>query len=231
MIKLKDILFEDIIEHSSVVDTLSQALPHIKKLGNKPMLVREANGIRSGAANITSGPWDKGKIGSAINPSSSVYDADLGKLFKDLVDKFSMKHIIYASYESNRHGLFGSEYFLIPCGDYKTVWSPEIRDIYADASTMKNEGNLNSFPFHSYKNEWPYGNVDEVLVDCNEYYLITTRIPIIQDYMQYTAYKQKTPVVRPTTYEQLAVIIEQVLRKYTPKYDASGIDTPGDPTM
>ena len=231
MIKLKDILSEDIIENASVVDTLLQALPHIKQLGNKRMLIRESGGIRSGAAKITSGPWNKGKIGAVINPASSVYDADLGKLFNNLVAKFSINHIVYAAYESNRHGLFGSEYFLIPTGDYKTVWSPEIRDIYSDASTMQKQGTLNAFPMHSYKNEWPSGKVDEVLVDCNEYYLITTRIPIIQDYMKYTAYKQGNPVVQPTTYEQLAAIIEHVLHKYKPKYDASGIDTPGDPNM
>lgn len=214
MIKLIDILSEDIIENASVVDTLSQALPHIKKLGNKPMLVRESGGIRSGAAKITSGPWDKGKIGSAINPSSSVYDADLGKLFKDLVNKFSIKHIVYASYGSNRYGLFGAEYFLIPVGDYKTIWSPKIQDIYSNASEMKKKGVLGNFPLDSYKNQWPVGKVGEVLVDCDEYYLISTKIPIVKDYMSYAAYKQKTQVVQPTTYEQLAAIIEQVLRKY-----------------
>ena len=66
MIKLKDILFEDIIEGSSVLDTLTEALPYIKELENKPMLVRESGGIRTGAAKVTSGPWDKGKIGSEI---------------------------------------------------------------------------------------------------------------------------------------------------------------------
>ena len=214
MIKLKDILFEDIIEGSNVLVTLTEALPHIKELGNKPMLVRESGGIRSGAAKMTSGPWDKGKIGSAINPSSSVYDANLGKLFKDLVDKFSIEHIIYASYESNRHGLFGAAYYLIPVGDYKTIWSPKITDIYSNASNMKKQGTLNTFPLDSYKNEWPVGKVAEVLVDCKEYYLISTKIPIVKDYMSYAAYKQKTQVVQPTTYEQLATLIEQVLRKY-----------------
>lgn len=217
MIKLIDILFEDIIENSSVLATLTEALPHIKELGNKPMLVRESGGIRSGAARIISGPWDKGKIGSAINPSSSVYDANLGKLFKDLVDKFSIEHIIYASYESNRHGLFGAAYYLIPVGDYKTIWSPKITDIYTNASNMKNQGTLNTFPLDSYKNEWPIGKVDEVLVDCKEYYLISTRIPIVQSSMQYTAQKQKTQVVQPTTYNQLADIVERVLQYYSQK--------------
>ena len=32
MIKLKDILFEDIIEGSNVLVTLTEALPHIKEL-------------------------------------------------------------------------------------------------------------------------------------------------------------------------------------------------------
>ena len=153
MIKLKDILFEDIFEGETVLVTLTEALPHIKELGNKPMLVRESGGIRSGAAKITSGPWDKGKIGSAINPSSSVYNADLGKLFKDLVDKFSIEHIIYASYNSTSSGLFGAAYYLIPVGDYKTIWSPKITDIYSNASNMKKQGTLNTFPLDSYKNE------------------------------------------------------------------------------
>ncbi len=214
MIKLIDILSEDIIENASVVDTLSQALPHIKKLGNKSMLVRESGGIRSGAAKITSGPWDKGKIGSAINPSSSVYDKDLGKLFKDLVNKFSIEHIVYASYESSRHGLFGAEYHLIPVGDYKTIWSPKIQDIYSNASHMKKQGTLNHFPMDSYKNEWPVGKVDEVLVDCEEYYLITTRIPIVKSSMYHTAQKQKTQVVQPTTYNELADVIHRVIQYY-----------------
>jgi len=214
MIKLKDILKEDIIEGSSVLDTLTEALPYIKKLGNKPMLVRESGGIRTGAARITSGPWDKGKIGSAINPSSPVYDKDLGKLFKELVDKFSIEHIVYASYNSNRHGLFGAEYFLIPVGDYKTIWSPEINDIYSNASRMKKQGTLNDFPLDSYKTTWPVGKVAEVLVDCKEYYLITTKIPIVKSSMYFTAQKQKTQVVQPTTYNELADIIERVLQYY-----------------
>ena len=217
MIKLKDILFEDIIEGSSVLDTLTEALPYIKKLGNKPMLVRESGGIRSGAARITSGPWDKGRIGSAINPSSSVYDKDLGKLFKELVDKFKIEHIVYASYDSNRHGLFGNKYFLIPVGDYKTIWSSEVNDIYSNVSRMKKQGTLNTFPMDSYKTTWPVGKVAEVLVDCKEYYLITTKIPIVQSSMYFTAQKQKTQVVQPTTYNELADIVERVLQYYKRK--------------
>ena len=217
MIKLKDILFEDIIEGSSVLDTLTKALSHIKKLNNKPMLVRESGGIRSGAARITSGPWDKGRIGSAINPSSSVYDKDLGKLFKELVDKFKIKHIVYASYDSNRHGLFGNKYFLIPVGDYKTIWSSEVNDIYSNVSRMKKQGTLNTFPMDSYKTTWPVGKVAEVLVDCKEYYLITTKIPIVQSSMYFTAQKQKTQVVQPTTYNELADIVERVLQYYKRK--------------
>ena len=187
---------------------MTEALPHIKELGNKPMLVRESGGIRSGAAKITSGPWDKGKIGSAINPSSSVYDANLGKLFKDLVDKFSIEHIIYASYNSTSSGLFGAAYYLIPVGDYKTIWSPKITDIYSNASNMKKQGTLNTFPLDSYKNEWPVGKVAEVLVDCKDYYLISLKTYIIYDYMKYTK------AVPPATYAELATLIEQVLQKY-----------------
>jgi len=79
VIKLKDILMEDIIEADNVLDTLTEALPHLKKLGNKPMLTRESGGIIMGAAKVTSGPWDKGRIGSAINPKSPVYKAYLQK--------------------------------------------------------------------------------------------------------------------------------------------------------
>ena len=214
---LKDILLEDIIESSSVLDTLTEALPYIKKLENKSMLVRESGGIRMGAAKVTSGPWTKGRIGSAINPSSSVYDKDLGKLFKELVDKFKIKHIVYASYDSNRHGLFGNKYFLIPVGDYKTIWSSEVNDIYSNVSRMKKQGTLNTFPMDSYKNEWPVGKVAEVLVDCKEYYLITTKIPIVQSSMYFTAQKQKTQVVQPTTYNELADIVERVLQYYKRK--------------
>ena len=214
---LKDILLEDIIESSSVLDTLTEALPYIKELGNKSMLVRESGGIRMGAAKVTSGPWTKGRIGSAINPESSVYDKDLGKLFKELIGKFRIKHIVYASYDSNRHGLFGDKYFLIPVGDYKTIWSPEVNDIYSNVSRMKKQGTLNTFPMDSYKNEWPVGKVAEVLVDCKEYYLITTKIPIVQSSMYFTAQKQKTQVVQPTTYSELADIVERVLQYYKRK--------------
>jgi hypothetical protein len=213
VIKLMDLLSEDIIENDSVLDTLSQALPHIKKLGNKPMLTRESGGIRSGAAKITSGPWDKGKIGSAINPTSPVYVPELGKLFKDLVGKFSMEHIIYASFQYKR-GLFGSEYILIPVGDYKTIWSSEVHDIYSDASTMIKNGTIDSFPLDSYKTTWPVGKLSEVLVDCKEYYLVSTRIPIVQSSMNYTAMKQKTKIIQPTTYKELADIIERVIQYY-----------------
>jgi hypothetical protein len=214
MIKLINILSEDIIENDSVLDTLSQALPHIKKLGNKTLLVRESGGIRSGAAKITSGPWDKGKIGSAINPNSTQYDANLGNLFKSLVKKFGIEHIIYASHEAARYGLFGSEYFLIPVGDYKTIWSSEVHDIYSDASTMIKNGTIDSFPIDSYKTTWPVGKLSEVLVDCKEYYLISTRIPIVQSSMNYTAMKQKTKIIEPTTYKELADIIERVIQYY-----------------
>lgn len=214
VIKLMDLLSEDIIENNSVLDILSQALPHIKKLGNETLLTRESGGIRSGAAKITSGPWNKGKIGSALHTSSPVYDAGVGKLFNDLVKKFGIEHIIYASHEATRHGLFGSEYFLIPVGDYKTIWSPEIHDIYSDATTMKKNGTLDSFPLDSYKTNWPTGKVDEVLVDCKEYYLVSLRIPIVKSFMEYSAYKNKTKVVTPTTYAELATLIARVIQYY-----------------
>jgi len=53
-----------------------------------------------------------------------------------------------------------------------------------------------------------------VLVDCDEYYLVSLRIPIIKDYMEYNAYKSKTKVVNPTTYSELADLIEGTLKHF-----------------
>ena len=217
MIKLKDILInlrEDIIESDNVISTLESALIPIRKLGNKTLLCRESGGIRSGAAKVVSGPWDKGKIGMVINPKSPTYNQQIGELFQKLVAKFGINHIVYASHDDSRHGLFGRSYYMIPVGEYKTVWSPKVNDIYADASNLQKADNLKTFPLDSYQTTWPTGKVSEVLVDCTEYYLVSLKIPIVKDYMEYSAYKSKAKVVNPTTYSELADLIDGTLKYF-----------------
>jgi len=218
MILLTDLLREDIIEKSSVIPTITEALPVIQQLGNKTMLTREFQGIRSGAAKITSGPIDKGRIGTAINPNSPVYLEDIANIFKTIINQFSLKHIIYCSHGNVRFNLAGPQYYMIPIGKYKTVWSEKVKDIYADAMSLKKAGKLDEFPVDSYKNKWPVGNVNEVLVDCVEYYLISINIPIVQDYMK----KKKLGTYNRTkfipnkieTYSQLHDILKDVVMQY-----------------
>lgn len=218
MILLTDLLREDIIEKSSVIPTITEALPVIQQLGNKTMLTREFQGIRSGAAKITSGPIDKGRIGTAINPNSPVYLEDIANVFKTIINQFSLKHIIYCSHGNVRFNLAGPQYYMIPIGKYKTVWSEQVKDIYADAMSLKKAGKLDEFPVDSYKNKWPVGNVNEVLVDCVEYYLISINIPIVQDYMK----KKKLGTYNRTkfipnkieTYSQLHDILKDVVMQY-----------------
>jgi len=218
MIKLTDLLREDIIEKSSVIPTIAEALPTIQQLGNKTMLTREFQGIRMGAAKITSGPIDKGRIGTAINPSSPVYLEDIANIFKTIINQFSLKHIIYCSHGDVRFNLAGPQYYMIPIGKYKTVWSEQVKDIYANAMTLKKAGKLDEFPVDSYKNEWPVGNVNEVLVDCTEYYLISINIPIVQDYMRKkklgTYDRTKFIPSKIETYSQLHDILKDVIAQY-----------------
>jgi hypothetical protein len=212
MIKLIDLLREDIVEKSSAVPTIIEALPTIQQLGSKTMLTREFKGIRMGAAKITSGPIDKGRIGSAINPESSVYKEDIAAIFKTIINRFNLKHIIYCSHGNVRFYLAGPQYYMIPVGEYKTVWSEKVNDIYANAMSFKREDKLNEFPIDTYKNEWPIGNVNEILVDCTEYYLISTGIPIVQDYMK------KRQLQQPRTYNELHTILEGSIEPYRSRY-------------
>ena len=228
MIRLQDLLNEDINEYNSVIETILNSIYAVKQLGDKTLLTREFRGIRSGAAKITSGPIDKGKIGSAINPNSPVYLKDIANVFKTIISKFSLKHIIYCSHGSVRFHLSGPQYYMIPIGKYKTVWSEQVKDIYSDVMEFKKAGKLDEFPINSYKNIWPSGDVKEVLVDCDEYYLISMNIPIIQDYIR------KQRINTPTTYTELADVLTGAIAPYRAhytKYDWTGIDTPGDPNM
>ena len=218
MIRMTDLLKEDIIEKSSVIPTITEALPAIQQLGNKTMLTREFQGIRMGVAKITSGPIDKGRIGTAINPSSPIYLEDIANVFKTIINQFSLKHIIYCSHGDVRFNLAGPQYYMIPTGKYKTVWSEQVKDIYADAMSLKKAGKLDEFPVDSYMNKWPVGNVNEVLVDCVEYYLISINIPIVQDYMRKkklgTYNKTKFIPNKIETYSQLHDILKDVVAQY-----------------
>lgn len=218
MIKLTDLLREDIIEKSSVIPIIEEALPTIQQLGNKTILTREFKGIRTGAAKITSGPIDKGRIGTALNPNSPVYLEDVASIFKTIINQFSLKHIIYCSHGNIRFNLAGPQYCMIPIGEYKTVWSEQVKDIYANAMTLKKAGKLDEFPVNTYKNEWPIGNVDEVLVDCTEYYLISTNTPIVQDYMGKnklgTFDRARFTPNKIETYSQLYDILKNTIAQY-----------------
>jgi len=215
---MTDLLKEDIIEKSSVIPTITEALPAIQQLGNKTMLTREFQGIRMGVAKITSGPIDKGRIGTAINPSSPIYLEDIANVFRTIINQFSLKHIIYCSHGDVRFNLAGPQYYMIPTGKYKTVWSEQVKDIYADAMSLKKAGKLDEFPVDSYMNKWPVGNVNEVLVDCVEYYLISINIPIVQDYMRKkklgTYNKTKFIPNKIETYSQLHDILKDVVAQY-----------------
>jgi hypothetical protein len=208
MIQLLDLLKEDIIEKATSIPTILESLPIIKSLGDKTLLTREFKGIRMGAAKITAGPIEKGRIGNVLNPQSPAYQSDIADLFQSLIDKFGLNHIIYCSHGDVRFLLGGDQYCMVPIGEYKTVWSPQIKDIYADASRYKKENKLNQFPIDSYQDSWPTGNVNEVLVDCSEYYLITTKIPIVQKYMKVNG------IEKPKTYNELYNILEGSVEPY-----------------
>jgi len=218
MIKLIDLLREDIIEKSTVIPVIEEALPIIQQLGNKTVLTREFQGIRTGAAKITSGPIDKGKIGTAINPKSPVYLEDIANVFKTIINKFNLKHIIYCSHGNVRFYLSGPQYYMIPIGKYKTVWSEQVKDIYSDVMDFKEAGKLDEFPINSYKNTWPVSDVNEVLVDCTEYYLISMKIPVIQDYMKNkklgTFDRTRFIPNKIETYSQMYDILEGIITNF-----------------
>jgi hypothetical protein len=219
MIRLKNLIKEDIIEKSSPVPIITEALPVIEKLGNKTLLTRTFKGITSGAAKITSGPITKGRIGTVLHPDSPIHDSETSKIFQQLIDRFNLQHIIYCSH-GDRQFFSGNPYIMIPIGKYKTIWSPDVRDIYADIQTLKDKGNLKAFPIDTYTDTWPKGNVDEVLVDCEEYYMISLRIPIIQNYMRKQnlgTYKGRTFVPdykHVKTYDQLYDILQESIKPY-----------------
>jgi hypothetical protein len=196
MIRLIDLLREDIIEKTSSVPIIQEALPIIEKLGSKTLLTRTFKGIRTGAAKVTTTP-----------PKRQSTDPRIVNVFDTVMKRFDFKTLIYCSHGARRF-FIGDQYIMIPGEGFKLIWSPEIFDLLADASTMNKQGKINEFPYDSYTTKWPTGDVSEVLVDCNEYYLISTRIPIVQDYMR----KNKLP--EPKTYSELFDILTQAIAPY-----------------
>lgn len=209
MIRLVDLLKEDVIEKTSAIPAIQESLDAVKALGDKTLLTRRFSGVRMGVAKVTSGPITKGRIGLALNPSSPVYNKEVADKIFELADKFKMKHIVYCSHGKSIFYFGSDSYIMIPEGSYKTVWSPVVKDLYADLKTHQENKDLDEFPMASYKDEWPKGDVAEVLVDCESYFLITLETPIIKSYMM----KNKIP--KPKTYMELYEILTKTLEKFS----------------
>ena len=206
MIRLMDLLKEDIVEASSAIDNIKASLPLIKLLGDKTVLIRTFSGIRSGAAKVTTTP-----------PKRQSADPAIVNVFDTLMEKLDFTTLVYCSH-GNRKFIRGDQYIMVPGQNYKLAWSPKVHDLLVVASDYKKSDKINEFPYNSYTTTWPKGDVSEVLVDCEEYYLITTRVPIVQAYMQ----KQKMgvwngrqfipDVVR--TYDQLHDVLTGTLQSF-----------------
>ena len=172
MIRLIDLLREDIVEANSVIDNIKTSLPLIKLLGDKTVLTRTFSGIRSGAAKVTT-----------TLPKRQSADPAIVNVFDTLMEKLDFTTLVYCSH-GNRKFIRGDQYIMVPGKNYKLAWSPKVHDLLVVASDYKKSDKINEFPYDSYITTWPKGDVSEVLVDCEEYYLITTRVPIVQDYMR-----------------------------------------------
>jgi len=83
---------------------------------------------------------------------------------------------------------------------------------------FKEAGKLDEFPINSYKNTWPVSDVNEVLVDCTEYYLISINIPIVQDYMRNkklgTFDRARFIPNKKETYSQMYDILEGIITNF-----------------
>ena len=111
----------------------------------------------------------------------------------------------------------------------------ELGDNLEKLKKLKDQINLGEFPIDSYTDSWPSGDVAEVLLDCEYYFLIN------QDAELMAESKHHTGISSIQTYDQLATVLDDVFNrpdmrgqnykeKYT-SYDWSGIDTPADPDM
>ena len=203
------------------------------QLSGKTVLTREFAGLNKAAAKVTT---ETDKPYGTKNALGLMAKPEIKNLFDIIKDKYGLATFIYCSHGKSKFGLSGRSYIVVPKNPFKTIWSPQVSDIYADASRMiKDQGNLDAFPIDSYTDSWPSGNVSEVILDCEYYFLINENYDLIAES------KHHTGISNIQTYDQLATVLNDVLTrpddrgktykdKYT-TYDWSGIDTPADPDM
>ena len=225
MISLKQIA-EGVTQHEGIIEIWLGALSHLTALRGRSVLHREFGGLRWGAGHVTSESPFQGKMALQFGPNSM--QPEIAAVFRRVLSENAMRHVVYCSHGESRSGLFGRSYIMIPETPFKTVWSPEVPDIYAVCSALQKEGRLDEFPYSTYRDAWPEGAVREVLVDTAAYWLIDPR----HDILKYSAWK--TGVGEIGTYDQLETVLRHALKPYREKYtqlDWSGIDTPGDPDI
>ena len=232
MIKLKHII-EGVDLGDSLIAIYLAARYECNELSGKTVLTREFAGLKKSAAKITMQDFlpygTKNYLGLDAKPA-------IKNLFDIIKDKYGLTNFTYCSHGVSKYGLFGRSYIVVPKNPYKTIWSPQVSDLYSNASRMiKDQGNLDAFPIDSYTDSWPSGNVPEVILDCEYYFLINENYDLISES------KHHTGISSIQTYDQLATVLNDVLTrpdmrgqtykdKYT-LYDWSGIDTPNDPDM
>jgi hypothetical protein len=102
---------------------------------------------------------------------------ELNKLFHK---KFGWKvrsEGLFCTGNINEAGGYGYEFLVFPIGEFKYVWSPEIRDLYSFIEEMKGEGleyDLQKI-VNSYKNKSMADGIKkkmEFSIKCDEYYMI-----------------------------------------------------------
>ena len=179
--KLKSLLPEVVVDlamTSTGADSIiNDALPMIKRLGNKRVLFRgfkhslklgpKRRQVAFHIANIQPDDWRGGRLAYSAafkNKTDTVMD-NMSKL----VDAFDMDNIVYCktSYGST---LFGTEYIVVPYGIVKTIWNPEVNDVFV---YMSQNGEL---PIAGYRDIWPTDKQHEILVSCDGYFLLNTSI-------------------------------------------------------
>ena len=202
-------VLEDVIEDTHAIPTIQAALPFIKKLKDSTVLTRTFTGIKTGAARISTTP-----------PKFQSINPDIVAVYDKVMQKLGFSSLVYCSHGDSQF-FKGQQYYLIPGEDFKMAWSPEVSDLLVVANRYNKENRLGEFPYDSYTTDWPQGNVDEVLVDCEYYFLISTRIPIVEDWMRKNkmgTYKGRvfTPA-KIETYDRLYEVLEQSIAPYINK--------------
>lgn len=223
MIKLKDLYTEAITQHDSIIETWLGCIPACDALGNKTFLTRGFQGLRKFGALVTPEDPLMGRMSLAFGEKS--YFPEIAAIFASVRDTYGLDNVVYCSHGKSKFALGGRQYICIPKTPYKTIWSPDVHDIYADSSELLKQGRISEFPLSSYRDTWPVGDVDEVLLDCDSYYLISLKHQMID----YAIYKGG---VNPTTYSELSTLLKQIVEPHRHKYtniDSTGINTPGDP--